>query len=1367
MSSNVALAITTLGASTLVQSLFDLKAKKPAPVDRGKQNDIRFSLPGFGEPIVRGWGTFRVAPTWFWHTPIVHTTRTTPGQSGGKGSSTPPTPDTVDHIYTTSLAGAIHDGLIYKGASRIWFNADLVYNANFATNFANTDATRYEAEHGVLAGGASVAAQLECSGENKVTSIGSGGSVTIHCDVATTGNYEVAVFYTSTSLRTYKVSVNGGANADLVCTSSGGASLVAVEMITLTLTAGANTIAFSNSGAAAPDLDCIDITPALVFTPEGEDRRSFTGLITPGHRAPSDPDIQWATANEIPTFSDSAGGVTAGGFYTATLSKWGNAQIRIYPGSETQQPDSLIIADKGADNAPAYRGTAYMVIEGLQIPNGSLPNVTVELNQGVRECATIVQDVYEAVGVARADVDVSALAGLVIGDSTGFDPGTYAGITWTGLSNATQGTNGAITKTSGATNTWNAFAQSGASIGAGTDASIRFTAQAGTFMIGFAKTATPGSALPHPYDQVPFAVILNLNSNPGQELKNSIQMSLGGFNDSSDVGTWAVGDGIQVEIRNGRFGAYQNGLLLTGFSAPVPSFPLIPIFVGYATGGGCSAASFATGANIGSEPIVANGGALVSPQQQEASELIIDLQTRFQFDLPEVDGKIKAVLRAGAVEVTITEEELRARRNTDAIPDGPVRITSVNPLELPFKVEVNYLDPQLDFHNNMQSDRRLIAGPQKNVVPISLAMVETADNMHSLAALLRHQAEMESRKFEFTTGPKYMKLHQGAILSLVLLNATHTVRVTGMKFDLPAGLCEFSGVRQAASLYLASGAGSAGSGVETSIVPIPGATKGLFIDAPLVEPENTGDQVQAFLYVAMAGRGSGSWPGGFINREFPANSGNYEQLTSSDKAATVGKAASTLATVSDPTVLDTTGSLMVDLYYGELESVTLAELNANPKLNLLWLAKPTGEGEYIQFKDATPGVAVAPFIRRYTLTNFLRGRYHTEGNVSIHTSSDDVVLMNSAIKVIPMSSAHIGVAVNYKFITVGQDPDDAPAISNTWRGMSLKEPQPTNVVITKDANSDWLIQAGIRQGAPDTMSVEIWTSADRSNPANRKRTLIATPGTTQAALLASTDGEWSEEAQGFNLTNHAFKNNFAPAGGFPEGFSGTSIQAIDHPWQRFDFEMAFDNVLDGGFLSDLPAATTTFPVGFFVALHERANAEAPYAVPAFADCPLSIEWIQTADGPDGTIKEVFRSYGTIILTRDAIDAGGHPFTMVSGEVADNVVHKRPGPRYSFSLNGGELAIYSDFVPGGGNKHLVKVIPAVLNYPLRLSALVASDHFYLRNVMFAGATQHSTIYSKREQIVDFSAAQTKLFLRLYKDGPLIAGIPLDIETPTIP
>ncbi len=54
---------------------------------------------------------------------------------------------------------------------------------------------------------------------------------------------------------------------------------------------------------------------------------------------------------------------------------------RHYTGSPNQEPDSLIVAKEGADNAPAYRGTAYIVFERMPVTafGNRLPQLSFEV----------------------------------------------------------------------------------------------------------------------------------------------------------------------------------------------------------------------------------------------------------------------------------------------------------------------------------------------------------------------------------------------------------------------------------------------------------------------------------------------------------------------------------------------------------------------------------------------------------------------------------------------------------------------------------------------------------------------------------------------------------------------------------------------------------------------------------------------------------------------------------------------------------------------------------------------------------------------------------------------------------------------------
>ncbi len=53
------------------------------------------------------------------------------------------------------------------------------------------------------------------------------------------------------------------------------------------------------------------------------------------------------------------------------------AAIVIYPGNETQLPDPLIVADKGADKTNAFRGMRYIVIPDYPIAGNGLPQLSV------------------------------------------------------------------------------------------------------------------------------------------------------------------------------------------------------------------------------------------------------------------------------------------------------------------------------------------------------------------------------------------------------------------------------------------------------------------------------------------------------------------------------------------------------------------------------------------------------------------------------------------------------------------------------------------------------------------------------------------------------------------------------------------------------------------------------------------------------------------------------------------------------------------------------------------------------------------------------------------------------------------------------
>src|SRR5207302_5517243 len=74
---------------------------------------------------------------------------------------------------------------------------------------------------------------------------------------------------------------------------------------------------------------------------------------------------------------------------------------------------------------------------------------------------------------------------------------------------------------------------------------------------------------------------------------------------------------------------------------------------------------------------------------------------------------------------------------------------------------------------------------------------------------------------------------------------------------------------------------------------------------------------------------------------------------------------------------------------------------------------------------------------------------------------------------------------------------------------SLRPYQVTNPFAVKDSNNDWYCQVSSNarpSEEPANFVFEIWSSTDRSNPANQKRIMPGFEGIPMAAILSKTSG---------------------------------------------------------------------------------------------------------------------------------------------------------------------------------------------------------------------------------------------------------------------
>lgn len=107
--------------------------------------------------------------------------------------------------------------------------------------------------------------------------------------------------------------------------------------------------------------------------------------------------------------------------------------MRVYPGSATQQPDPKIAAVEGAENTPAYRGTAYVVFEDLDVTRfgNRVPQFNFEVIRPKPESVNIgrgeFRDLVRAVAMIPGTGEYS-LASLPVFYDSGFGASTVANV---------------------------------------------------------------------------------------------------------------------------------------------------------------------------------------------------------------------------------------------------------------------------------------------------------------------------------------------------------------------------------------------------------------------------------------------------------------------------------------------------------------------------------------------------------------------------------------------------------------------------------------------------------------------------------------------------------------------------------------------------------------------------------------------------------------------------------------------------------------------------------------------------------------------------------------------------------------------------
>lgn len=426
-----------------------------------------------------------------------------------------------------------------------------------------------------------------------------------------------------------------------------------------------------------------------------------------------------------------------------------------------------------------------------------------------------------------------------------------------------------------------------------------------------------------------------------------------------------------------------------------------------------------------------------SVTQAAGKEMISPLLTLHDVDPRPHDHSIQFVNRGSAPSGLIL--------TGDFVVDGDDRykISIVQDTDLPRRVTFSYADGDKDQQINTAIAQRAFDTMDSNreeAIDLS-TYVEYPPAAQKLADRYHRRVWNSREHIENVLLPEKLALEPADVTTLSLDGVLRNVRldkmtVKGMSID-----CEF--IRDETSFAaLNASTGAPMEGRDPEVIFVPSQSRGFILDVPLLTDSD--NDINPIIYLG-AGKYIGGWPGASIYR---GDDGTYDELAASitSSGGVIWGMANNALPTANAGVWDRGNTLNISTFGGTLTSVTEAEIDADPLLNLCAVGAD-GRWELLQFTTA-----VLDSDDTYTLSGFKRGRRGTEWAVDTHTGGDVFLMVNNLLPV-EMGSDDVGDLLKYKTQTVGRLLESGFTTELTFTGASLKPYAPAVQSLTKDPSS--------------------------------------------------------------------------------------------------------------------------------------------------------------------------------------------------------------------------------------------------------------------------------------------------------------------------
>lgn len=419
----------------------------------------------------------------------------------------------------------------------------------------------------------------------------------------------------------------------------------------------------------------------------------------------------------------------------------------------------------------------------------------------------------------------------------------------------------------------------------------------------------------------------------------------------------------------------------------------------------------------------------------EAARVPLEMLCRAYQVIPVESGGVLRFLprKQSVLAATIPQEDLLATEETGA---GGALIVRTPDALMPTAVQVQYIDPQQSYQQNTQRAtvipvREQALHPNERTLNLLIGLSASQAKRQAQEALDRLWLERTS--VQFATTRQYARLEPGDRVQVEVRGFPYPLLLQQVAYGRP-GLLRYTGVVDSSTVL-------------DEWVPMPGeppahtqppvflvVTVPRFLHLPALGPSDVASRYHVVYTATATGfRGATLWQA--------QDTVDYRQIDRGSLQGITGTA--TLLPAANPALLDDVSTVTVTLTHGTLLSISdPALLNGGNACTI--------GAELLQFGRAT---LVGP--QTWELGRLLRGRRGTEGAVAGHADGEPFVLLDSAVRLLPLPLSERGVPQTYKAVSSGQALAEATPHAHTPQAANLLPWSVAYPSATHEPDDDW------------------------------------------------------------------------------------------------------------------------------------------------------------------------------------------------------------------------------------------------------------------------------------------------------------------------